>query len=45
MQLDKDQTIILQSKKIGELSSKNNALEQEIALLNNEILRLKRSPK
>jgi len=40
---DKDKTIALQAKKIEELSSKNRAMEQEIALLNDELLRLKAS--
>jgi len=38
---DKDKTIALQAKKIEELSSQNRAMEQEIALLNDEIERLK----
>ena len=40
---DKDKTIALQAKKIEELSSQNRAMEQEIALLNDELLRLKAS--
>lgn len=39
---DKNKTIILQRKKIEELSSKINALEQEVFLLNEEIKRLKK---
>ncbi len=38
---DKDKIILLQSKRIEELTSERNAMEQEIALLNDEILRLK----
>ncbi|MGI6074722.1 MAG: hypothetical protein ACOYEA_08815 [Fermentimonas sp.] len=40
---DKDKTIALLRKKLEELKRKNNALEQENALLNYEIMRLKRS--
>ena len=36
---DKDKTIALQSKKIEEQAKIISALEQEIALLNNDILR------
>ena len=42
---DKDKIISLQRKKIEELSKKVSALEQENALLNDEILRLKKSKK
>lgn len=36
---DKDKTIALQAKKIEELSRKNRAMEQEIAVLNRKIER------
>lgn len=42
---DKDKIIALQRKKIEELSKKNNALEQENALLNMQLLAKKRSKK
>lgn len=45
MEEDKDKTIALQRKKIEELSSKVNALEQENALLNFQLLRKKRVKK
>lgn len=38
---DKDKTIILQRKKIEQLSKKNSALEQEVFLLKEENKRLK----
>ena len=42
---DKDKIIALQRKKIEELSSKVNALEEEIALLNMQLLAKNRSKK
>lgn len=42
---DKDKTILLQRKKIEELSCKTNAQKQEIFLLNEEIMRLKKLSK
>lgn len=45
VEVDKDKIIALQRKKIEELSKKNNALEQENALLNFQLLSKKRGNK